>query len=602
MSVPQDALLGSVLGNCRIETRLAAGGMGVVYRAQSKRLDREVAMKVLAPSLAMDPEYVERFFREARAAGSIDHPNVVKVFDAGVDQERYYMVMEYVRGRTLADLIGEKGRLNLDQATRLVRDVARGLEAAHKGGLVHRDIKPANILLTHDQVPKITDFGLVRTGTRASGITIEGTFMGTPEYVSPEQAEGRKIDARCDLYSLGVTYYQMLSGSYPFYGKTAMEMALSRLREDPRPIEDALPGVDPRAAAVIRKLLRRSPNERYGSATDLIRDLEAILTGKPPTTVTPPRKNTRRLSVLSLDSKRVIRLSFFALLYSASFAAFGALGLAMGGRVRAEGDYWRGIAAAFRALSFQPGLREALLASGLIACAGSFFVFRRELSACGRGAKVGTLLILALAGVFAGTSGLGADTARGAESVARHLGWALTRPVQAGLASLALVVLSVGLSWSKPPGEYRYVVFRLMLCGAAFFLLVFATGRDLAGPFRSFRDSMGTLLPMGTVAVVVLMFGIELSVGHRWTGLRRGMGLFLLVAGLAGVAAFGAAGLHDLENRVDWVRILSGPLREAGRGFRRHAAPVGIAAVLLCLAWVLYLAGLAKGVRKTPTR
>ncbi|GEM_PF-4354498 len=564
MTQPQDVLLGNMIGGCRLEARLAAGGMGVVYRAHSHKFDREVAMKILAPSLATDPEYVERFFREARAAASIEHPNIVRVLDSGKDQDRYYMILEYVRGRTLADLLAEKGRLSMEMATRIVRDIARGLEAAHAAGIIHRDIKPANILLTHDLTPKITDFGLVRQGSRPSGITLDGVFMGTPEFVSPEQAEGRKIDARGDLYSLGVTYYQLLSGAYPFYGKTAMEMALSRLREEPRPIEHAFPGVDPRAATVIKKLLRRNPNERYATASDLIRDLEAILTGKTPATATPTKKGTRRLSVFSLDAKRWMRLVSFAILYLGTLGCFGALGRVLPPR----------LSEALRPDFRSPGSREVLFGAGLIAFAGSMFVFRRELSGSGRGVRVGVILFLACLATAAGTARLG--------EIRSLLG-----PVQAGFGGLALATLALGWAWPKPAGESRYLFFRFLLWAALALGYVFAVGGDLAAPTRNFRDSMNLLLPLITVALVASMFGVELGVGHRWAGFARVLGIFLLAVGILGIVAFGSAGHFDLEKRVDWLSVVARPFREAARQFSSQAGALGIAYVLLALAAVL---------------
>lgn len=599
----QDSLLGNTIGNCRLDEKLAVGGMGLVYRAYSKRWAKDVAMKILAPSLATDPEYVERFFREANAMSSIDHPNIVKVLDAGKDQDRYFMVMEYVRGQTLGDLIFDKGRLNLDEATRIARDIARGLEAAHSKGIIHRDIKPHNVLMMHDGTPKIIDFGLVRTGSKPSGITMEGVFMGTPEYVSPEQAEGGKIDVRSDLYSLGVAYYQMLSGTLPFFGKTAMEMAMARLREDPRPLESAVPGVDPRAAAVISKLLRKSPNERYATATDLVRDLEAVMVGKPPTALKPQKKGTERHAPVSLDTKRKARAFFFVFLLALGLAAFGALGAITGPAARAQNDYWRGLTVPLNVDASRPGLREALLAAGLLSLVGAFFVFRRELAACGRPLRIVLVILMALVSAYAGVAYV--DGAAVADdgvgqilASARAVGSALVRPVHLLLAATTLTILAIGLSWPRDAGSKRYLVFRGMLIAALFLFYAFAVDRDLQAPFRHLTRSGHLTIPALTVAFVAGLFGIELTVAHRWTGGWRLTGLLLFAVGLASALAFGVIGARP-EEQIDWASIFRGPFESFAREFRPQAGPVGLAFLFLSIGALLYSDGLARWSRKT---
>jgi hypothetical protein len=602
MVEPQDPLLGNTLGSCRLEVRLATGGMGTVYRAHSLKLAKDVAVKILAPSLATDPEYVERFQREARAASSINHPNIVKVYDFGKDQERWYMVLEYVRGQTLGDLVFDKGRLSLEMATRIARDLAKGLEAAHRAGIIHRDVKPHNVLMTHDLTPKLTDFGLVRTGTRPSGITMEGVFMGTPEYVAPEQAEGRKVDARSDLYSLGVTYYQMLSGQLPFFGKTAMEMAMARLKEDPRPIENAAPGVDPRAAAVIAKLLKRSPLERYQSATELVKDLEAILVGKAPTSAKPPvDEESRKFVKVGLGAKRKLRAASFLLLFLLSMGCFTALGAIASPAARAEGDYWRGLAAAVRVDPSQPGLREGFLLGGVLALAGALFIFRRELAGCGRGWQIAFLLLLAVACACAGTAYLDGARGNGADlvtSAAKALGSALLRPVHLLLASVALLVLGVGLSWPREAGENRYVAYRLMLLAAFGLLYVFAVGRDLGAPLRSFSRAYHYLVPIGTLTLVAIGFGTELSVGFRHTGGARAFGLFLVVFAFVGMVVFGLVATRPSMDNIDWPRMLMQPILDFAASFRAQAGPLGVSYVLLALAAMLYVGGQARVSRK----
>jgi serine/threonine-protein kinase len=325
-----DPLIGAKLGPCRVEERLAAGGMGVVYRARHTLLDQDVAVKILAPSLAADQEYVTRFFREAGAAGQIDHPNVIRVIDVGKFEDRYYLVMEFVPGDTLDRVIETERRLSLERATKFTREIASGLAAAHRAGIIHRDIKPGNVIVSPDGKPHLTDFGLARHAENKKGLTVEGTFLGTPEYASPEQVEGKKLDHRTDLYSLGVTYYQLLSGTLPFLGESPMEIAIKRTKEEPRPLENAMPGADSRACAIVKKLLRPEAGQRYQSATDLIRDLDAILQG-PKTAPTKSPETTRKAEnvVAQARSKRRVRmLIHWDLLATAVALAFLSGGLA----------------------------------------------------------------------------------------------------------------------------------------------------------------------------------------------------------------------------------------------------------------------------------
>src|SRR5689334_11021603 len=318
-----DPLIGAKLGPCRVEERLAAGGMGVVYRARHTLLDQDVAVKILAPSLAADQEYVTRFFREAGAAGQIDHPNVIRVIDVGKYEDRYYLVMEYVAGDTLDRVIDTERRLSLERSTKFIREIASGLAAAHRAGIIHRDVKPGNIIVSPDGKPHLTDFGLARHTETKKGLTIEGTFLGTPEYASPEQVEGKKLDHRTDLYSLGVTYYQLLSGTLPFLGESPMEIAIKRTKEDPRPLENAFPGADARSCSIVMKLLRVEAGQRYQSATDLIRDLDAILQG-PKTVPSKGPDTTKKVDVFSAakTKRRIQTLIHWDLITTAIVLAF----------------------------------------------------------------------------------------------------------------------------------------------------------------------------------------------------------------------------------------------------------------------------------------
>ena len=224
-------------GRYQLGSLLGAGGMARVYVATDRVLERQVAVKVLSPSDAQDPLFVERFRREARAAARLNHPNIVAVFDSGSDADQPYLVMEYVPGQSLAQLLHRQGRLVPRQAVELAIQVCAALAAAHAQGLVHRDIKPANVLISPDGQVKVTDFGIVKASA-ATTLTGTGTVLGTPAYLSPEQAQGHPVDARSDLYGLGCVLYELVCGSPPFGSGTdrsPVAIATRHVRELPEP-------------------------------------------------------------------------------------------------------------------------------------------------------------------------------------------------------------------------------------------------------------------------------------------------------------------------------------------------------------------------------
>jgi len=285
----KDPLIGMTLGGCRIQALLGRGGMGTVYRAHHIALDKPVALKVLAGHLEADVQFVERFQREARAAAKVEHPNVIQVLNVAEEKAQHFIILQFIDGENLEQMLERNGRLDLQMATRIARDAAAGLEGLHAKSIVHRDIKPANIMLSKDGSVKITDFGLARNLKAASSFTtVSGAFMGTPGFIAPEQVDGPGVDSRADLYSLGVVYYMMLSNELPFNAVTALEMATQRVTLDPIPLEDRVPNVDKRAAEIVRKLLKKDANERYADATALKADLEKILTPTPAPAAAPP--------------------------------------------------------------------------------------------------------------------------------------------------------------------------------------------------------------------------------------------------------------------------------------------------------------------------
>jgi eukaryotic-like serine/threonine-protein kinase len=308
-----------------LRERLGSGGMAEVYRGEDRVLGREVAAKILHPRFARDPQYVARFRREARAAAGITHPHVVAVFDTGEDEGTRYIVMQYVRGRTLKDLIGEEAPLPPEGAVEIATAVCDGVAAAHARGLVHRDIKPANIMLTEDGGAKVMDFGIARA-TTSDTITATAVVMGTAAYLSPEQARGEPVDARSDLYSLGCVLYEMLCGSPPFTGEHAVAVAARHVRDAPEPLAARNPDVPDDLAAVVMRCLEKDPDRRFQSAEAL----RAAMTGggapAPTVSVTPAGGDTAVLPAQEAPEQAPDRprLRFLALL--AALALVGFLG------------------------------------------------------------------------------------------------------------------------------------------------------------------------------------------------------------------------------------------------------------------------------------
>lgn len=256
--------------------------MAEVYRARDELLGREVAVKVLAERLSADRTFVERFRREAQAAANLNHPNVVSLFDFGADGSTYYIVMEFIDGKPLADIIKQEGPLMPERAAEIGADVARALERAHASQLVHRDIKPSNIMLNSSGQTKVTDFGIARalSGETEQTVTQTGMVIGTAAYLSPEQAQGAPVDQRSDIYSLGCVLYEMLGGRPPFSGDTPLSVAYRHVKEDPQPPSRVNPDVPDALDAIVMKALAKNPANRYQSATELREDLERFLAGQ----------------------------------------------------------------------------------------------------------------------------------------------------------------------------------------------------------------------------------------------------------------------------------------------------------------------------------
>jgi eukaryotic-like serine/threonine-protein kinase len=274
----QDTLIGTLFdGRYRVIRRLGSGGMANVYLAEDAELGRSVAIKVLDEKHAKDEQFVERFRREAKNAASLQHPNIVSIYDRGEAEGTYYIAMECIEGRSLKELLVARGPLPIDQAIAYTRQVLGAIRFAHRKGIVHRDIKPHNVLADADGRLKVTDFGIARAG--ASQMTEAGSIIGTAQYLSPEQARGAPVDHRSDLYSVGVVLYEMLTGSVPFTGDTPVEIAMKHISTVPEPPSARRPEVPEDLDMIVLRALAKDPDERFQTAEEMDAELGRIAAG-----------------------------------------------------------------------------------------------------------------------------------------------------------------------------------------------------------------------------------------------------------------------------------------------------------------------------------
>ena len=283
-----ESLTGKMLGQYQIMEELGRGGMAVVYKAYQPSLTRYVAIKVLPPQFSFDHEFIERFVREARGAAVVHHPNIITIHDVSEQDGMHYFVMEYLAGKTLDAVIAETP-MPLPRIAHIIRQVADALDYAHSQGLIHRDIKPSNIIVDearNDHVV-LTDFGLVRAA-QGSKLTKTGVIIGTPEYMSPEQAQGEEIDWRTDIYSLGVVLYQMLTGTVPFVRSTSAAVLLAHVAHRPPSISQINRAVPKAVEAVALKALAKDRGQRHQSAGQLVNDFQVAITGRMPAGLKPP--------------------------------------------------------------------------------------------------------------------------------------------------------------------------------------------------------------------------------------------------------------------------------------------------------------------------
>ena len=275
---PPDPLIGALFdGRYKVIKKLGSGGMATVYLAEDQELGRRVAIKILDSKHASDAQFVERFRREASSAAGLSHPNIVQIYDRGKAEGTYYIAMEVCEGRTLKELIVDRGPSPIPVAVNYGRQILAALRFAHRNGVVHRDIKPHNVLVDEEGRVKVTDFWIARAG--ASEMTEAGSIIGTAQYLSPEQARGAPVDARSDLYSVGVVLYELLTGEAPFNGDTPVEIAMKHLSAVPEPPSVKRPDVPPELDAVVLRALAKNPGDRFQSVEEMDADLNAISKG-----------------------------------------------------------------------------------------------------------------------------------------------------------------------------------------------------------------------------------------------------------------------------------------------------------------------------------
>jgi hypothetical protein len=295
--VAEDTRIGTELAGYRIESRLGRGGMGVVYLAEHLRLGRKVALKILAPELAENERFRERFIRESRLAAAIDHPNIVPIYDADERDGVLFIAMRYVEGTDLRRILQGEGALDPPRMVAIVGQVADALDAAHRRGLVHRDVKPANVLVDRDEHAFLSDFGLTKRALSVSGLTTTGQLVGTIDYVAPEHIRGAAVDGRADVYSLGCLVYECLTGSVPFSRDMEVAVLWAHVEEPPPSPSTVNPAIPPEVDAVVERALAKQPDDRHPTAGALAAELRSSFhIGEPAvaSAVGRPRRNDRR--------------------------------------------------------------------------------------------------------------------------------------------------------------------------------------------------------------------------------------------------------------------------------------------------------------------
>ena len=313
-----------LLGKYQIVEEIGRGGMGAVYKAHDPSLDRTVAIKVLAPHLVWEKDFVERFLREARAAGRLQHPNIIPIHDVGQEGNNYYFVMAYLPGPSLKQRIAQKGKLTPDEALPILRQLADALDYAHSEGLIHRDVKPANVMFDRRGQAVLTDFGIVKA-VEESRLTGTGATLGTPHYMAPEQVRGAPVGARSDQYALAIMAFEMLTGQVPFDADTTTAVLFKQINDPPPSIWKICPDLPRATESVMNRTLSKSPDKRYASCNEFVKALEQALAQA----VTVPRKPVEKPEPPTTILAKVRKPSQGLLLIGAGIAALVIMALAI---------------------------------------------------------------------------------------------------------------------------------------------------------------------------------------------------------------------------------------------------------------------------------
>ena len=304
-STKPEQLVGSTVGEVKIIKVLGRGGMGVVYYGFHQTIQINVAVKIIYPHFASNQSALLRFYREARESARLNHPNIVRLFNVGQDNDIHYLILEYIDGPTLSYLVKQHGLLEEKYAINYILQSLNGLAYAHTQGIIHRDIKPDNLMVTSSGVVKITDFGLAKEVESETRLTQTGMSMGTPSYMPPEQWDNDNVDYRADLYALGVTFYQLLSGILPYTGKKPSELIGQVVLGQAIPLSEVKPDLDAELVAIVHNMFSSRKEKRYQSADKIIQDLNAYLAGETPPNLPRLRRPVGRQSKFQAAKKIV---------------------------------------------------------------------------------------------------------------------------------------------------------------------------------------------------------------------------------------------------------------------------------------------------------
>jgi serine/threonine-protein kinase len=317
--MPPELQPGATIGSYRLESEIARGGMGAIWRARHLEMDAVVAIKVLKDDLASQPETLKRFTREGKLIARLDHANIIKIYEFGRQGELHYIIMQFIDGKNLQEILDEGGPLPIEKALRIVRSAAAALAHAHDLNIIHRDIKPSNLLIAKDGTVYLTDFGIARFQVEDTHLTRAGVLLGTPTYMSPEQCRGECVDPRSDLYSLGCMLYALIGGKPPFAGRTPARLITQILNDQPPPIESVAKDVPPGAASLIKRLMAKHPAARPQTARELVDAIDLLLNERPITVEARPPEPSREAMESTGARSGVLAFALIALVAAGAF-------------------------------------------------------------------------------------------------------------------------------------------------------------------------------------------------------------------------------------------------------------------------------------------